>query len=88
MYLAPACSKVNQLQTLPPTVTQCKPKSLLKPGFHHTANAISHYHDTKQSDYKVEQSSFTLISLFLLEIGSCRGRNWLNGTGRLEEFTL
>ena len=31
------------------------------------------------SDYKVEQSSFTLIALFWLEIGRCLGRNWLNG---------
>ena len=28
---------------------------------------------------KVQQSSFTLIALFSLEIGRCRGRNWLNG---------
>ena len=33
----------------------------------------------KQSDYKVEQSSFTLTALLSLEIGRCRGRNWLNG---------
>ena len=33
----------------------------------------------KQSDYKVEQSSFTLIALFWLKIGRCRGRNWLYG---------
>ena len=32
----------------------------------------------QQSDYKVEQPSFTLIALFWLEIGRCRGRNWLN----------
>ena len=32
----------------------------------------------KQSDYKVEQSSFTLIALFSLEIGHCHGRNSLN----------
>ena len=31
----------------------------------------------KQSDYKVEQSSFNLIALFWLEIGRCRGRSWL-----------
>ena len=31
----------------------------------------------KQRDYKVEQSSFTLIALFSLKIGRCRGRNWL-----------
>ena len=37
----------------------------------------------KQSDYKVEQSSFTLIALFWLEIGRCRGRNWLNGNQAL-----
>ena len=32
-----------------------------------------------KSDYKVEQSSFTLIALFWLEIGRCRGCNWLDG---------
>ena len=47
----------------------------LKPGFHYTANAITA--TQKQSDYKVEQSSFKLIALSWLEIGSCRGRNWL-----------
>ena len=41
------------------------------------------YHDTKQSHYKVEQSTFTLIALFSLEIGRCRGRNWLNGNQAL-----
>ena len=40
-------------------------------------------HKTKQSDYKVEQSSFTLIALFWHEIGRCRGRNWLNGNQAL-----
>ena len=39
----------------------------------------------KQSDYKVEQSSFTLIALFSLEIGRCRGRNWLNGNQALSQ---
>ena len=34
----------------------------LKPGFHHTANATTT--TQKQNDYKVEQSSFTLIALF------------------------
>ena len=34
----------------------------VKPGFHYTANATTT--TQKQSDYKVEQSSFTLISLF------------------------
>ena len=48
-----------------------------RPGFHYTTNATTT--TQKQSDYKVEQSSFTLIALFLLEIGRCRGRNWLNG---------
>ena len=38
-----------------------------------------HDHDTKQSDYKVEQPSFSLIALLQLEIGRCRGRNWLDG---------
>ena len=32
---------------------------------------------------KTEQPSFTLIALFLLEIGRCRGRNWLNGNQAL-----
>ena len=50
---------------------------LLRPGFHYTANATTT--TQKQSDYKVEQSSFTLIALFCIEIGRCRGRNWLNG---------
>ena len=36
--------------------------SFLKPGFHYTANATTM--TRKQSDYKVEQSSFTLIALF------------------------
>ena len=49
----------------------------VKPGFHYTANATTT--TQKQSDYKAEQSSFTLISLFWLEMGRCRGRNWLNG---------
>ena len=48
-----------------------------KPGLHYTGNATTT--TQKQSDYKVEQSSFTLIALFWLEIGRCRGRNWLNG---------
>ena len=34
----------------------------IKPGFHYTANATTTTH--KQSDYKVEQSSFTQIALF------------------------
>ena len=37
-------------------------KPLIKPGFHYTANAATT--TQKQSDYKVEQSSFTLIALF------------------------
>ena len=45
---------------------------LFKPGFHYTANATTT--TQKQSD-KVEQSSFTLIALFCLEIGRCRRRN-------------
>ena len=55
-----------------------------KPGFHYTANATTT--TQKQSDYKVEQSSFTLIALFWLEIGRCRGRNWLNGNQALCSF--
>ena len=50
---------------------------LLWPGFHYTASATTT--TQKQSDYRVEQSSFTLIALFWLEIGRCRSRNWLNG---------
>ena len=34
---------------------------------------------------KVEQSSFTLIALFWLEIGRCRGRKWLNGNQALPD---
>ena len=50
----------------------------IKPGFHYTANATTT--TQKQSDYKkVEQSTFTLMTLFGFEIGPCRGRNWLNG---------
>ena len=56
--------------------------TVLKPGFHYTANATTT--TEKQSDHKVEQSSFTLITLFWLEIGRCRGRNWLNGNQALE----
>ena len=54
---------------------------LVRPGFHYTANATTT--TQKQSDYQVGQSSFTLIALFLLEIGRCRGRNWLNGNQAL-----
>ena len=50
-------------------------KTSLKPDFHYTANATTT--TQKRSDYKVEQSSFTLIALFWVEIGRCRGRNWL-----------
>ena len=39
----------------------------------------------KQSDCRVEQSSFTLIALFRLEIGRCRGRNWPNGNQALPD---
>ena len=49
----------------------------LRPRFHYTADATTT--TQKQSDYKVEQSCFTLIALFWLEIGRCRGRNWLDG---------
>ena len=54
----------------------------IRPGFHYTTNATTT--TQKQSDYKVEQSSFTLIALFLLEISCCRGRNWLNGNQALD----
>ena len=37
-------------------------RHMLKPGFHYTANATTT--TQKQSDYKVEQSSLTLIALF------------------------
>ena len=53
----------------------------VKPGFHYTANATTT--TQRQSDYKVEQSSFTQIALFLLEVGRCRGRNWLYGNQAL-----
>ena len=61
-------------ETLPKSMEQTL---VIKPGFHYTANAMTT--TQTQSDYKVEQSSFTLIALFLLEIGHCRSRNWLNG---------
>ena len=54
---------------------------LVRPGFHYTTNATTT--TQTQSDYKVEQSSFTLIALFWLKIGRCRGRNWLNGNQAL-----
>ena len=42
---------------------RCRHKNVfIKPGFHYTANAMTT--TQKQSDYKVEQSSFTLIALF------------------------
>ena len=47
---------------------------VVKPGFH-LQQTPRPRHKT-QSDYVVEQSSFTLIALFWLEIGRCRGRNW------------
>ena len=49
----------------------------------YTANATTT--TQKQSDYEVEQSSFTLIALFLQEIGRCRGRNWLYGNQALQK---
>ena len=39
---------------------------ILKPGFHYTASATTT--TQKQNDYKVEQSSFTLIALFWLVV--------------------
>ena len=45
-----------------------------KSGFHYKANAT--ITTQTQRDYKVEQSYLTLISLFWLEIGCCRGRIW------------
>ena len=50
---------------------------IVMPGFHYMTNATTT--TQKQIDYKVEQSSFTLIALFCLENGRCRGRNWFNG---------
>ena len=41
-------------------------KKSLRSGFHYTTNATTT--TQKQSDYKVEQSSFSLIALFWLEI--------------------
>ena len=35
---------------------------MIKPGFHYTANATTT--TQQQSDYKIEQSSFTLIAFF------------------------
>ena len=52
------------------------------PGFH-LQQTPRPRHKT-QSDYVLEQSSFTLIALFWLEIGRCRGRNWLYGNQALE----
>ena len=49
----------------------------IKPGFHLQQTPRPRH--KKQSDYKVEQSSFPLIALFWLKIGRCRGRNWLYG---------
>ena len=37
-------------------------ETTVRPGFHYTTNATTT--TQKQSDYKVEQSSFTLIALF------------------------
>ena len=59
--------------------------TMLRPGFHSTANSTTT--TQKQSDYKVEQSSFALIVLFWLKISCCRGRNWLNGNQALWIFS-
>ena len=53
----------------------------LKPGFHLQQTPRPRH--KKQSDYVVEQSSFTVIALFYLKIGRCRGRNWLYGNQAL-----
>ena len=37
-----------------------------------------HDHGTKRKRLKVQRSPFTVIALFLLEIGRCRGRDWLD----------
>ena len=49
----------------------------LKPGFH--LQQFRRPRHKRQSDYVLGQSSFTLIALFWLEIGHCRGRNWRYG---------
>ena len=56
-------------------------RAIIRPGFHYTTNAKTT--TQKQCDYRVVQSSFTPIALFWLEIGRCRGRNWLNGNQAL-----
>ena len=63
----------------------CKIRSL---GFHKawfpfTANSTTT--TQKQSDYQVDKSSFTLIALFWLEIGCCRGRKWLKAWFPLDD---
>ena len=58
---------------------------IVRPGFHYTANAT--IITQKQSDYRVELSSFMLIALFLLEFGHCRGLIGLMET-RLKYFSL
>ena len=58
---------------------------ILRPAFHYTANATTT--TQKQSNYRVEQSSFTLIALSWLEIGRCRSHNWLNGNQALVSET-
>ena len=55
--------------------------SPLKPGFH--LQQAPRPRHKKQSDYVVEQSSFSQIALFWLKIGRCRGRNWVNGNQNL-----
>ena len=54
------------------------PEQFIKSDFNYTTNATTTTTTQKQSDYKIEQSSFTPIILFQLEIGHCRGRNWIN----------
>ena len=56
----------------PPPPPEGKAKTHIKPGFHYM-------------DYMVEQSYFTLIALFWLEIGRCR--KWLNGNQALISHT-
>ena len=48
--------------------------SCFKPGFRYRSNATTM--TQKQSDYKVEQLSFTIVPT---TNWSCRGHNWLNG---------
>ena len=56
----------------------------VKPGFHYKQTPRPR-HKNKAIIGLSSQSSFTLIALFRLEIGRCRGRNWLNGNQALQQ---